>query len=145
MGRSRARSPVLLASPCTTPPSACSHGWPTSFSSGLTLTHGKKENDHMDTAALFSRTGYGLRAVLGEPAGVCGWPVCARGRRTLWRVPTGVSASAKEVFTIPRSWAERDFNTVAWNEQPSGGHFPAHERLELCADKIPIFRAHWRV
>ncbi|KAJ4424711.1 hypothetical protein N0V82_000639 [Gnomoniopsis sp. IMI 355080] len=59
--------------------------------------------------------------------------------------PTGVSAFANEVFMVPRSWAERDFNIVSWNEQSRGGHFPAHERPEeLCADMIPFLKAHWK-
>ena len=60
------------------------------------------------------------------------------------RIPTGVSAFAKEVFMVPRSWAERDFNIAQWEEHPRGGHFPSYERpQELCSDLIPFLKRYW--
>lgn len=60
------------------------------------------------------------------------------------RVPTGVSAFAKDVYIVPRSWANGDFNIVSWEEQPKGGHFPSYERPnELFADMDRLFRSCW--
>jgi len=60
------------------------------------------------------------------------------------RVPTGVSAFAGEVFMVPRSWAEKDFNIRDWQQHPRGGHFPGYEQPEkLSSDMISFFKAHW--
>ncbi|KAL1606681.1 hypothetical protein SLS60_004088 [Paraconiothyrium brasiliense] len=59
------------------------------------------------------------------------------------KVPTGVSAFAKEVFMVPRSWAEKDFNIVEWQQHPRGGHFPGYEQpQELSSDMISFFKTH---
>lgn len=59
-------------------------------------------------------------------------------------VPTGVSAFAREVYMVPRSWAERRFNIVSWIQHSRGGHFAAYERPEeFCADLIPFFNHQW--
>lgn len=73
-------------------------------------------------------------------------PGAVEGRRTFVEVPTGVSAFAKEVYMVPRSWAEKSFNVLEWKEQRRGGHFPAHERPdELCADLTSFLRSHWNL
>lgn len=60
------------------------------------------------------------------------------------KVPTGVSAFAREVFMVPRKWAEGELNIVEWKEHPRGGHFPAYERpKELSMDIIEFSKAHW--
>lgn len=59
-------------------------------------------------------------------------------------VPTGVSAFAKEVFMVPRGWAEKSFNLVEWREQPKGGHFPAYEQPHALAESIvSLAKAQW--
>lgn len=59
-------------------------------------------------------------------------------------VPTGVGAFPQEVFIVPRSWAEREYNIVAWTENARGGHFPAYETPDdLCAHMIPFLRSQW--
>jgi hypothetical protein len=60
-------------------------------------------------------------------------------------IPTGVSAFAKEVFMVPRSWAEKDFNVVEWQQHPRGGHFPGYEQpQELASDMVKFFKAQWK-
>jgi hypothetical protein len=59
-------------------------------------------------------------------------------------VPTGVGALPKEVFIVPRSWAEREYNVVDWTENSRGGHFPAYEQPDiLCGHMIPFLRFQW--
>lgn len=54
--------------------------------------------------------------------------------------PVAVSHFAKELPQPPRSWVERVYNVVGWNEHMSGGHFAAMEKPEeLVAD----IRAHF--
>ncbi|KAK7183743.1 hypothetical protein DPSP01_004375 [Paraphaeosphaeria sporulosa] len=61
------------------------------------------------------------------------------------KVPTAVSAFAEEVFMVPRSWAEKDFNIVEWQEHPKGGHFPGYEQpKELSTDLDKFFKAQWK-
>ena len=55
------------------------------------------------------------------------------------RVPTGVSAFAREVFMVPRAWAERDFDVREWKEWGVGGHFPAYERPEEWVGDMVVF------
>ncbi|KAI9747947.1 MAG: hypothetical protein M1835_001929 [Candelina submexicana] len=59
--------------------------------------------------------------------------------------PVGVSAFAKELVIVPRSWAETRNNIRFWKEHESGGHFAAHERPEeLAGDTIEFFRGVWK-
>lgn len=61
------------------------------------------------------------------------------------KVPTGVSAFAEEVFIVPRSWAEKEFNIVEWKEHPKGGHFPGYEQPQgLSSDIDGFFKAQWK-
>ncbi|MBB3565879.1 pimeloyl-ACP methyl ester carboxylesterase [Rhizobium sp. BK512] len=54
--------------------------------------------------------------------------------------PVAISHFAKELPQPPRSWVERVYNVVAWNEHVAGGHLAAMERPEeLVAD----IRAHF--
>ncbi len=60
------------------------------------------------------------------------------------RVPTGVSAFAKEAEMVPRCWAERRANVVFWREHGRGGHFAAYEKPEeLVGDLVEFFGAVW--
>lgn len=58
-------------------------------------------------------------------------------------VPTGVAAFPDPIFDRPlRSYTERSYNIVHWNDMPSGGHFAALERPELLlADMRSFFRS----
>lgn len=58
-------------------------------------------------------------------------------------VPTGVAAFPDPIFDRPlRSYTERSYNIVHWNDMPSGGHFAALERPKLLlADMRSFFRA----
>ncbi|HEX7887384.1 MAG TPA: epoxide hydrolase [Phenylobacterium sp.] len=52
-------------------------------------------------------------------------------------IPTGFSVFPREIFRVPRAWAESAFsNLVYWNEVESGGHFAAWEQPELFVDEI---------
>ncbi|GME44624.1 hypothetical protein PV05_09224 [Neofusicoccum parvum] len=59
--------------------------------------------------------------------------------------PTGVSAFAKELVMVPRSWAEKENNIAFWAEHPKGGHFAAYERPEeLSTDVITFLKSNWK-
>ena len=52
-------------------------------------------------------------------------------------VPTGVSQFPKEIFTVPRHWAERVYTDIRyWNELDRGGHFAAFEEPDLFVDEL---------
>lgn len=46
-------------------------------------------------------------------------------------VPVGVSIFPKELYKVPRSWAERIAHVVSWKVHPEGGHFAATEKPEI--------------
>ncbi|HYZ15857.1 MAG TPA: epoxide hydrolase [Candidatus Acidoferrum sp.] len=58
------------------------------------------------------------------------------------RVPVGVSAFPREIYTAPRSWAERAYpNLVYYKKHDVGCHFAAWEQPELfCEDVRATFR-----
>jgi pimeloyl-ACP methyl ester carboxylesterase len=44
-------------------------------------------------------------------------------------LPVGVSVFPREIYSAPRSWAEKDYSKlIYWNELPKGGHFAAFEQ-----------------
>lgn len=52
-------------------------------------------------------------------------------------VPTAVSAFPNELYTAPRSWAEKAYsNLVYYNRLPKGGHFAAWEQPELFSQEL---------
>lgn len=52
-------------------------------------------------------------------------------------IPTGCSIFPKDIYTAPRSWAERCIhNLVYWNELDRGGHFAALEQPALFVDEL---------
>jgi pimeloyl-ACP methyl ester carboxylesterase len=52
-------------------------------------------------------------------------------------VPTGCSVFPKDIYTAPRSWAERSIhNLIYWNELDRGGHFAAFEQPALFVDEL---------
>ncbi|MVA22033.1 alpha/beta fold hydrolase [Agrobacterium vitis] len=58
------------------------------------------------------------------------------------KVPTGVAAFPDPVFLPPpRSFAEKTYNIVHWNEMPKGGHFAALEQPELLLADLRAFIA----
>lgn len=64
--------------------------------------------------------------------------IYAEFRPTRWQVlstyvptPTGVSIFPKEIYRMPRSWAEKVANVVSWTTHGRGGHFAATEQPEL--------------
>ncbi len=60
------------------------------------------------------------------------------------KIPTGVSAFAKELLLVPRGWVEKEFNLVFWKEHEKGGHFAAWERPDqLAEDVISFVQANW--
>lgn len=46
-------------------------------------------------------------------------------------IPVGVSVFPKELYKVPRSWAEKIANIVSWKVHDKGGHFAATERPEV--------------
>ncbi|MDQ1510307.1 MAG: epoxide hydrolase [Actinomycetota bacterium] len=61
-------------------------------------------------------------------------------------VPTAAAVFPKEIFRIPRAYAETRFNLVRYNRFDRGGHFAALEEPDLLVDDIRGFfkelRAH---
>lgn len=54
-------------------------------------------------------------------------------------VPTGVAVFPKEIYFVPRRWAESRYNIVRWTMMPRGGHFAALEEPELLVDDVRAF------
>ncbi|KAF9581873.1 epoxide hydrolase [Lunasporangiospora selenospora] len=44
------------------------------------------------------------------------------------KVPVGVGVWRKELFMVPKAWADDYMNIISWHEFPVGGHFAAFER-----------------
>ena len=62
-------------------------------------------------------------------------------RNPVVEAPTGVAVFLKEVFLLPRKWAERYYNLKRWTVMPSGGHFaPMEEPQRLIEDIRAFFR-----
>lgn len=59
------------------------------------------------------------------------------------RIPVAVSAFPEELYTAPRSWAERAYpNLIHYNRLDQGGHFAAWEQPQLFARELrTAFRA----
>jgi epoxide hydrolase len=52
-------------------------------------------------------------------------------------LPTGCSVFPKDIYTAPRSWAERCMhNLIYWNELDRGGHFAAFEQPQLFVGEL---------
>jgi pimeloyl-ACP methyl ester carboxylesterase len=54
-------------------------------------------------------------------------------------VPTGVAVFPKEIYFVPRRWAESRYNIVRWTVMPRGGHFAALEEPELLVQDVRAF------
>jgi epoxide hydrolase len=54
-------------------------------------------------------------------------------------VPTAAAVFPKEMFRIPRAYAESRFNLVRYNRFDRGGHFAALEEPDLLVDDIRAF------
>ena len=54
------------------------------------------------------------------------------------QVPIGCSNFPKEIFPIPRNWAEQAYGDKLfyWNELEKGGHFAAFEQPELFVSEL---------
>jgi pimeloyl-ACP methyl ester carboxylesterase len=52
-------------------------------------------------------------------------------------LPTGCSVFPKDIYTAPRSWAERCIHKlIYWNEMDNGGHFAAFEQPQLFVEEL---------
>jgi pimeloyl-ACP methyl ester carboxylesterase len=58
--------------------------------------------------------------------------------------PVGLSIFPKEIFRVPRSWADKVYpNIIHWNELDKGGHFAAFEQPAPFARELrDCFRGH---
>jgi pimeloyl-ACP methyl ester carboxylesterase len=60
-------------------------------------------------------------------------------------LPVAVSAFPDEIYTAPRSWAERAYpNLVHYNRLPKGGHFAAWEQPKAFVDELRTAFATWQ-
>ncbi|CCG81537.1 Epoxide hydrolase [Taphrina deformans PYCC 5710] len=55
--------------------------------------------------------------------------------------PVGVSIFPKELYKVPRSWAERVAHIISWSVHDRGGHFAAHETPEVLVADVQEFVA----
>ena len=52
-------------------------------------------------------------------------------------IPVAVSAFPDEVYTVPRSWAERAYpKLIHYNKLDKGGHYAAWEQPELLSGEL---------
>ncbi|NEX91390.1 epoxide hydrolase family protein [Caulobacter sp. 17J65-9] len=52
-------------------------------------------------------------------------------------LPTGVSAFPTEIYTAPKSWAEKAYpNLIHYGRMPKGGHFAAWEQPQALAEEM---------
>lgn len=54
-------------------------------------------------------------------------------------VPTAFMMLSNDIAVGPRSWEERTYNVVRWNQHTSGGHFGEWEKPEVIARDIITF------
>jgi microsomal epoxide hydrolase len=63
--------------------------------------------------------------------------ILEKGKRV--EVPTGYAAFPKEIFHIPRAWADQIYNIQRWTTMAAGGHFAALEEPEALAGEVRAF------
>jgi microsomal epoxide hydrolase len=63
--------------------------------------------------------------------------ILEKGKRV--EVPTGYAAFPKEIFHIPRAWADQIYNIQRWTPMAAGGHFAALEEPEALAGEVRAF------
>ena len=52
-------------------------------------------------------------------------------------IPAAVSAFPDEIYTAPRSWAEKAYpKLIHYNKLPKGGHFAAWEQPQLYSNEV---------
>jgi pimeloyl-ACP methyl ester carboxylesterase len=52
-------------------------------------------------------------------------------------IPTAVSAFPDEIYTAPRSWAEKAYpKLIHYNKLPKGGHFAAWEQPQFYSEEV---------
>src|SRR5262245_5686062 len=52
-------------------------------------------------------------------------------------IPVGVSANPSEIYTAPKSWAERAFpKLLHYGRTPKGCHFAAWEQPQIFTDEV---------
>jgi microsomal epoxide hydrolase len=51
-------------------------------------------------------------------------------------VPVGYTRYPREIYRVPRAWAEHEYDIFHWREMPEGGHFAAMEVPELFVGDI---------
>ena len=59
-------------------------------------------------------------------------------RMSIGRVPLGIANFPGESL-MPRSWVERNYNLIHWNDLPAGGHFAALEKPQLFVEDLRQF------
>jgi epoxide hydrolase len=54
-------------------------------------------------------------------------------------VPTACAVFPREIYRLPRRWAELRYNITRWTRMPRGGHFAALEEPELLVEDLRAF------
>jgi microsomal epoxide hydrolase len=54
-------------------------------------------------------------------------------------VPTGCAIFPREIYKVPRKWAETHYDVTHWTLMPRGGHFASMEEPQLFVDDVRAF------
>ncbi len=60
-------------------------------------------------------------------------------RTPVVEAPTAIASLPKEVFHMPRLWAEKYYNLQRWTDFPAGGHFSPMEQPERLVEDLRAF------
>jgi len=60
-------------------------------------------------------------------------------RTPVVEAPTAIASLPREVFHMPRRWAEKYYNLQRWTDFPAGGHFSPMEQPERLVEDLRAF------
>jgi pimeloyl-ACP methyl ester carboxylesterase len=99
-------------------------------------TEGLTRDDVLDNVTLYWLTKTAVSAARSY------WDYSATAKKGFFdvkgaTVPVGVSAFPDEIYTAPRSWAEKAYpNLIYYNKLPKGGHFAAWEQPNFYSEEL---------
>ncbi len=100
-------------------------------------TEGLTRDDVLDNITLYWLTGTAVSAARSY------WDYSATAKKGFFdvkgvtAVPVAVSAFPDEIYTAPRSWAEKAYpKLIYYNKDPKGGHFAAWEQPQFYSEDV---------
>jgi pimeloyl-ACP methyl ester carboxylesterase len=99
-------------------------------------TEGLTRDDILDNISLYWLTNTAVSAARSY------WDYSATAKKGFFdvkgaTVPVAVSAFPDEIYTAPRSWAEKAYpNLIHYNKLPKGGHFAAWEQPKFYSEEL---------